>query len=59
MIMRKHGLRAFTRHTITRRPELKAELAQFEPADSQWTTKRSKLGLNVLELQSRITPAGL
>ncbi len=29
MIVRKHGLKAYTRNTITRRSELKAELAQI------------------------------
>jgi IclR family transcriptional regulator, KDG regulon repressor len=48
MIMRKHGLRAFTRHTITRRSELKAELAQVRTSGFAVDDQELEVGLKCI-----------
>ena len=60
MIVRKHGLKANTRHTITRRPELKAELAHIRTAGFAIDDQEIEDGLKCVGAAVRdSSPAGL
>ena len=52
MIMRKHGLRAYTRNTITRRLEFKAELAQIRTGGFAIDDQEFEDGLKCIGLSS-------